>query len=262
MIRGQKRRLIWISGLLLAALVLAGCQHDRADRVQPAAAAAEASPTALPPATKTAAPDPTDSDSTEPVPGPTPVSIAPANDAMVLGDPDAPVTIVEFSDYQCPYCASYVANTWSQIRSEFIDTGRVRYVFKDYPLSGLHPRAPQAHAAARCAGDQGAYWGMHDRLFRDQSEWGSGSDPGTVFEGFAADLGLEANSFQTCLESGTWDDAVDGDVAEGASLGVRGTPTFFVNGYPLVGARPFELFEQVVELAEEGTLGDAYRRNE
>jgi predicted DsbA family dithiol-disulfide isomerase len=169
--------------------------------------------------------------------------------------------IVEFSDYQCPYCAGYVANTWPQIKSEFINTGRVRYIFKDYPLSGLHPRAPQAHAAARCAGDQGAYWGMHDRLFGGQSEWSGGSDPGAVFEGFATDLGLEANSFQICLESDRWNDAVDRDVSEGASLGVRGTPTFFVNGYPLVGARPFEFFEQVVELAEEGTLGEAYQRN-
>jgi protein-disulfide isomerase len=181
---------------------------------------------------------------------------------MVLGEPDAPVTIVEFSDYQCPYCASYVADTWPKIKSEFIDTGRVRYVFKDYPLPGLHPRAPQAHAAARCAGDQGAYWSMHHRLFEEQSKWGSGSNPGTIFEGFAADLGLETSRFQTCLESGKWDDAVDKDVSEGASLGVRGTPTFFVNGYPLVGAQPLETFEQAVQLAEEGALGEVYQRNE
>jgi protein-disulfide isomerase len=181
---------------------------------------------------------------------------------MVLGDPEAPVTIVEFSDYQCPYCSAYYADTWPQIKSEFVDTGRVRYVFKDYPLTGIHPRAPQAHAAARCAGDQGAYWDMHDRLFENQSSWGSGSNPSAVFEEFAADLGLDAASLATCLESGKWDDAVDGDVAEGASLGVRGTPTFFVNGYPLVGAHPFETFERAIALAEEGTLGDAYRRTE
>jgi protein-disulfide isomerase len=179
---------------------------------------------------------------------------------MVLGDPEAPVTIVEFSDYQCPYCSVYFANTWPQIKSEFVDTGRVRYVFKDYPLTGLHPRAPQAHAAARCAGDQGAYWDMHDRLFENQSRWGSGSNPSAVFEEFAADLGLDASSLAACLERGKWDDAVEGDIAEGASLGVRGTPTFFVNGYPLVGAQPFETFERVIALAEEGTLGDAYRR--
>jgi protein-disulfide isomerase len=253
----QKSYLAWTSGLLLLALVLAGCQQKMADRARPAAAAAEASPTPLPTAAETATPPPA-----EPASGPTPVAIAPASDTMVLGDPDAPVTIVEFSDYQCPYCASYFAETWPKIKSEFVDSGRVRYIFKDYPLAGLHPRAPQAHAAARCAGDQGAYWDMHKRLFEDQSQWGGRSDPGAAFQTFAAELGLEASTFRACLEGGKWDDAVNADLAEGARLGVRGTPTFFVNGYPLVGARPFELFEQVVDLAEEGRLGEAYQRSQ
>lgn len=255
MMRRQKKRLVWVLGLLLVALVLAGCQQGSADRVQPAAAAEEPSPTSPPPPTETSAPD-----ATEPAPRRTPASIASADDTMVLGHPEVPVTIVEFSDYQCPHCSSYFTNTWPQIKSDFVDTGRVRCVFKDYSLTGLHPKAPQAHAAARCAGDQGAYWDMHDRLFEDQSRWGSASNPNAIFEEFAADLGLDASSCEACLESGRWDDAVDADVAEGASLGVRGTPTFFVNGYPLVGARPFDFFEEVVELAEEGTLGDAYRR--
>ncbi len=255
----QKTYLIWILGLQLLALMLAGCQQRSADRVEPTAAAEDPSPTAPAPAGETSAPDPTEPAATEPAPRPTPASIAPADDAMVLGDPDAPVTIVEFSDYQCPYCATYFADTWLQIKSEFVDTGRVRYVFKDYPLTGLHPEAPQAHAAARCAGEQGAYWDMHDRLFENQSRWGSSSNQSVVFEEVAADLGLDASSFAACLESGKWDDAVDADVSEGASLGVRGTPTFFIDGYPIVGARPFETFEQVIELAEEGTLGDTYR---
>ncbi len=256
MMFGRKRHVIWIFGLLLLAVALAGCQQQAADQPLPAADVEEASPTHSPTAGRSS------SKPTEPAPGPTPASIAPADDAMVLGDPDAPVTIVEFSDYQCPYCATYSEENWPKIQSELIDTGRVRYVFKDYPLTGLHPRAPQAHVAARCAGEQGAYWAMHDRLFEGQSEWGSRSDPGGTFEAFAADIGLEASRFETCLESGEWNDAVDGDVAEGARLGVRGTPTFFVNGYPLVGARPFEVFEQVVELAEAGTLGEAYQRTE
>ncbi len=251
--RTRNKNRIWILGLLLLALVLVGCQQAAEEAALPEETTVAPSATA-PAVTEAITPAPT-----EPSAGPTPASIAPASDAMVLGDADAPVTIVEFSDYGCPYCATYSEETWPQIKTDLVDTGRVRYVFKDFPLTSLHPKAPQAHAAARCGGEQGAYWAMHDRLFEEQSAWSGSSDPGAAFETMAAELGLEASSFETCLESGDWEDAVDGDVAEGASLGVRGTPTFFVNGYPLVGARGFEFFEQVVELAEEGTLGDAYR---
>ncbi len=250
----QKRHLMWTLGALLLVLALAACQPEGTEGVQPTAPADEASPTPSGPAPQIATPAPA-----EAVAGPTPASIAQADDAMVLGDPEAAVTIVEFSDYECPFCAKYNLETFPMVKGELIDTGRVHYVFKDYPLAGLHPRAAQAHVAARCAGDQGAYWDMHARLFERQSEWSRSSDRGDVLESFAADLGLETSSFAACLASGRWDAAVDADVAEGTRLGVRGTPTFFVNGYPLVGAHPFEVIEEVVGLAEEGTLGEAYQ---
>ena len=194
-----------------------------------------------------------------PAPAPTPAAIIPADDARVLGDPDAPVTIVEFSDYQCPYCARHVEETWPKLRAEFVETGRVRYVFKDFPLDNIHPQASKAHEAARCAGEQGAYWTMHDRLFAGQSEWSGRSDHVTVFEGYAAELGLQTADFDACLESGRWASVVNADLAEGASLGVQGTPTFFINGYPLVGAAPYETFQYAIELAEQGKLGEAYQ---
>jgi protein-disulfide isomerase len=100
---------------------------------------------------------------------------------------------------------------------------------------------------------------MHDRLFVGQAEWASGSDHVAVFKRYAADLGLKTSVFDACLDSGRWADAVDADMAEGAGLGVRGTPTFFVNGYPLVGAQPYETFQHAISLAEQGKLGDAYR---
>ena len=189
----------------------------------------------------------------------TPASIGQADAAMSLGDPLAPVTIVEFSDYQCPFCASHAQQTWPQLKAAFVDTGRVRYVFKDLPITNIHPNALKAHEAARCAGEQGAYWEMHGRLFGGQSVWGNSLDYLAVFKSFAAELALATSAFDACLDSGRWSGAVEADSVEGMNLGARGTPTFFINGYPLVGAQPFETFEYAIGLAEQGELGDAYR---
>jgi protein-disulfide isomerase len=198
----------------------------------------------------------------EPPPAPTPAHIAPADDVMTLGDDDAAVTIVEFSDYQCPFCASHYRETWPLLKAEFVDTGRVRYVFKDNPLTNIHPQAPKAHEAARCAGDQGAYWEMHDLLFDKQAEWGGSSDHVGVLKRYASELGLAADAFAACLDDDRWAGAVIADTAEGASLGVRGTPTFFIDGYSLVGAQPYETLVYAIGLAEEGKLAGAFRRSE
>jgi protein-disulfide isomerase len=188
---------------------------------------------------------------------PKPAAITPADEAMILGDPDAPVTIVEFSDYQCPFCERHFQQTWPRLKAEFVDTGRVRYAFKDFPLSNIHPQAPKAHEAARCAGEQGAYWEMHDRIFEGQSEWAGKSKHVEVLKGYALELGLDTAAFDACLDSGRWTEDVQRDLAEGAALGVRGTPTLFISGYPLVGAQPYEVFQQAIRLAEQGRLGEA-----
>ena len=195
-------------------------------------------------------------------PAPTPALIAAAGDAMTVGDADAPVTIVEFSDYQCPFCASHYRETWPLIKAELVDAGRVRYVFKDYALTTIHPQAPKAHEAARCAGDQGAYWEMHDLLFDRQAEWGGASDHVAAFKRYAAELGLASPAFDECLDSNRWAAAVQADIAEGDRLGVRGTPTFFIDGYPLIGVQAYETWEFATGLAEQGRMDEAYRGHE
>jgi protein-disulfide isomerase len=195
-----------------------------------------------------------------PAPKPTPATITASDEALVLGQPDAPVTIVEFSDYQCPFCERHFLETWPQLRAEFIETGRVRYVFKDLPLTNIHPQAPKAAEAARCAGEQGAYWDMHDQIFRGQSEWAGKDNHVEVLKSYAAELGLDTTAFNACLDSGRWASAVDADLQEGMGLGVRGTPTFFIDGYPLVGAQPFDIFARAIPLAEQGRLEETLQR--
>lgn len=194
-----------------------------------------------------------------PAVAPTPAAIPLDTAAATLGDADAPVTIVEYTDYQCPYCSRHVSQTMPTLIGELVDTGRVYYVIKDFPLDQIHPDARAAAAAARCAGEQDAYWEMHDALFAEQEEWsGLGAAANEYFVDLAGSLQMDADAFTACVESGRYDDAVQANFEEGAALGVTGTPAFFINGYPVVGAQPYDLFAYAVELAEEGTLADAY----
>lgn len=199
-----------------------------------------------------------ESPSAQPGVAPTPVAI---NDdvAATLGDPNAPVTIVEFTDYQCPYCARHAAQTMPSLIEQYIDAGQVYYVVKDFPLDNIHPQARLAAAAARCAGEQDAYWAMHDELFASHSQWATGSqDSQAHFVSIAANLDLDAGAFEACLESGRHDEAVERNFGEGLSLGVSATPTFFINGYPVPGAQPLQIFDFAIGLAAEGRLGEAY----
>lgn len=190
---------------------------------------------------------------------PTPATIVMDNIGSEMGDPNAPVTIVEYTDYQCPYCVRHATETLPRIISELVDTGRVRYIVKDFPLDNTHPEARSAAVAARCAGEQNAYWEMHDELFARQQEWdGLGLAAVDVFTTIAKGLSLDGDAFAKCMTSGRHDDVIQANQDEGVSLGVRGTPGFFINGFPISGAQPYELFEYAVSLAEEGTLADAY----
>lgn len=198
----------------------------------------------------------------EPMVAPTPAAIpvASENVAGAIGDPEAPVTIVEYTDYQCPYCSRHSQQTLPQIIENLVENGRVYYVLKDFPLDNLHPQARSAAAAARCAGEQDAYWEMHDALFDSQSEWGQAGDATAVYTSQAETLGLDTSAFTECLESNKYLNAIQANLEEGQSLGVRGTPAFFIDGYPVSGAQPFELFQYAVDLAEEGALAEAYER--
>ena len=120
-------------------------------------------------------------------------------------------------------------------------------------------RRPVVAAAARCGGEQDAYWELHHTIFENQADWaGSGENINELFAGYATDHGLDGAAFITCLESGRFDAAVEENASEARALGISGTPFFFVDGYPLNGARPFEHFQLAVQLAEEGRLAEAY----
>jgi protein-disulfide isomerase len=179
---------------------------------------------------------------------------------LALGDPQAPVTFVEFTDYQCPYCARHFQETWTTLKEQYIDTGRIYYVFKDFPLTSIHPQAPKAHEAALCAAQVGgdeAYWQMHDYLFGNQEEWSGNAEHLAVFKGYAAQLELDQAAFDACLDGGQQAAQVQANQDEGLAMGVNGTPVFFIAGYPFSGARPIQFFDQVITLAESGQLRDA-----
>lgn len=169
--------------------------------------------------------------------------------AAVRGEEGARVTIVEFTDYQCPYCARHFSETQPQLEEQYIKTGKARYLVRDFPLP-FHPNALPAAEAARCAGDQGKYWEMHDLLFKNQVEWSSSTDAKGQFVSYAGTVsGLEKGVFSSCLQSGKYTETVKADVAMAQRLGATGTPSFFVNRQLVVGAVPFTNFQQILEAA-------------
>lgn len=170
------------------------------------------------------------------------------------GDPDAPVTILEFADYQCPACSQYAQMVAPQVDERLVQTGRAKYVFYDFPIVSGHPNSFLAARAARCAGDQDRYWEYHDHLFRTQGRWSSmGSVVGT-FVDYAEELGLDRGEFEACLRSDKFADVVTANLELGRQLGIPGTPSFLVRGGQGMATRIsdwyFETFENAVEEAE------------
>ncbi len=160
---------------------------------------------------------------------------------FVLGADTAPVTVVEFADYQCPACGDFAMTTAAQFKSEFVDSGKVRVAFRDFPLS-QHQNAPLAAVATACANVEKRWEAMHDILFRSQGQWSESSPDAFRAQliGYAAQIGLDGNAFQTCLGSNQFADAIQKDMDAGAAAGLEATPTFIVNGYRLSGALPIE----------------------
>lgn len=164
------------------------------------------------------------------------VEVAPTD--PVKGPANAPITIVEYSDFQCPYCAR-VNPTLDQVIKTYGD--KVRIVFKDFPLPN-HPEAPKAAEAAHCAGEQGKFWDLHDRMFANQQALQI-----PMLKQYATSLGLDMNAFNRCLDSGKHASRVAENLKSGEALGVGSTPTLYVNGRPVVGAQPFEYFKTVID---------------
>ena len=163
------------------------------------------------------------------------------DDDAIKGDINAPVTIIEFSDYECPFCARFYEQTLPELKEKYIDTGKVKFVYRDFPLSG-HRNAQKAAEAAECAGDQGKYYGMHDMLFEQGVSGGVDS-----YKQYASNLELNTEEFNNCLDSGKHYGEVQNDLRDGSAAGVGGTPAFFINGIFLSGAQPFSAFEQIIE---------------
>ena len=158
--------------------------------------------------------------------------------APARGSEKAPVTIVEFSDFQCPYCVR-AQPTLKRVRETYAE--KVRFVFVDFPLD-IHPQAKKAHEAAACAHEQGKFWPMYDRLFTSEGKFQVAD-----LKGYAGETGQDAAAFAACLDSGRYADASERGMEEGARNGVSGTPAFFINGRMVVGAQPFEAFAQVID---------------
>ena len=182
--------------------------------------------------------------------GPVRATIA---DAPFLGRADAPVTIIEFSDYQCPFCQRFFATTLPALKAEYIATGKVRYVFRDYPIDQLHPQARKAAEAAHCAGDQGKFWEMHDVLFQNSTALA-----GPQLVAHARAVGLDTATFSECVSSGRHAARVDQGARDAAASGVHGTPGFVIGkttagdvieGTPVRGAQPFDTFRQIIDRA-------------
>lgn len=163
------------------------------------------------------------------------------------GDPNAPVTIVEFSDFQCPYCGRFAVETKSQIDETYVEAGQVRFGYRHFAFLG--EPSLWAAEASECAADQDAFWPYHDRLVQRLAVEGQRDFTKANLKAFAAELGLDTGAFNLCMDEGKYAAAVEAASSEAQELGVRSTPSFLVNGRPLVGAQPFSVFEQVIQQA-------------
>jgi protein-disulfide isomerase len=173
-----------------------------------------------------------------------------APDPRGLGDPNAPIVLVEYSDFQCEFCASFVRDTKPQLEANYINTGKVYFVYRDYPLA-IHPGARLAAAAANCAADQGGFWPMHDRLYNGavDGEW-SGGDAADhdVFIGYAQELKLDIALFQRCLDTTpSSDKRIQTDVAAGDRHFINGTPTFLLNGNVVRGSHSYGVWKSLID---------------
>jgi len=165
------------------------------------------------------------------------LAVSPSNPSV--GSASAPITLIEFSDYQCPYCGR-VEPTLKRLRAAYGD--KIRFVWKDFPLTQIHPQAFKAGEAAHCAGDQGKYWELHDVLFNKQSELQLDD-----LKRHALTLGLNVDAFNQCLDSSKHAERVRDGVAEGGQVGVNSTPTIFINGRRFSGAQPYEVFAAAID---------------
>ena len=171
----------------------------------------------------------------------------PADDDPSLGPAGAPITLIMYSDYECPFCKKWYDEVFKQLVVDY--PTQVRFVYKDFPLYGLHESAAPAAEAANCAGEQGKYWEYQDKLFGMEMPLGT-----DAFKKYAQDLSLDSAKFEECLSSRRFEAEVKADYEFAARMGIQSTPTFFVNGLAIVGAQPLEIFKGVIDQELAGKI--------
>ncbi len=164
-----------------------------------------------------------------------------------FGPSDAPITIIEFSDFQCPYCQKWHNEVWKKLVAAY--PTQIRLVYRDFPLYSIHPDAAPAANAAECANEQSKYWEFHDLLFSGNEGLGE-----AAYQNYASSLNLNMASFQQCLDENRYETEVTADFEYASGIGIQSTPTFFVNGVALIGAQPYEVFKEVIDLELAGKL--------
>ena len=164
----------------------------------------------------------------------------------VLGSADAPVEIVEYADYMCPHCGSFAAVQFPDVRSRLVEPGRVRWVFRDYPLPS-NPHSVPAALAAACADDQGRFWEMQEAIFLGQPQWGHARNPTGAFRDMARGLGLDIGTWNDCMGSRRHAGRIEASYQEGNRLGVGSTPTFLIGGRLYAGNQPYDRIRALVD---------------
>lgn len=170
------------------------------------------------------------------------------------GNEDAPVTMVEYADFQCPFCGKFAREVEPELIERYVESGRLKIEWRDFPYLGQE--SANAALAARAAHEQDKFWEYHDALYRDQVSLNSGAFSDENLVAFAEEAGLDVEQFESDLTSGKYERAVSQDLQEGQRLGISGTPTFFINDRMLVGAQPIEAFEEAIEEASQEGAGN------
>jgi protein-disulfide isomerase len=167
----------------------------------------------------------------------------------LLGSPDAPVEITEYADFQCPGCGSFATVQFPDVRQRLIETGRLRWRYRDYPLDDIHPYARLSAHAAACADEQGKYWEMNERIYQGQSEWSPAGNATPIFARYAQEVGLDAAQYDACMESGRFAGRIQASLDEAKQVGARVTPSFLVGGRIFEGLNSDEVARIVDSLA-------------
>ena len=167
--------------------------------------------------------------------------------ARSKGRPDAPITLYEMSDFQCPYCRAFALGTMPQLEQEYISTGKVRLVYINLPLTSVHPNARAASQVAMCAARQDHFWAMHDLLFRHQDEWAKLPKPAGALLALGDSAHLDHAALERCVAANATASEVDADAARARRAGAVSTPTFYVEGGLLEGAAPVAVFRAVLD---------------